>query len=407
MSKKIQTIGIINSTVAAGCLVTTDPNYHIIIDNTTTQEILKPIPKGGRYSLTITAPIAERTQVKVIGIDDEVITADTRYAIRLGCHMRKYENVHEIIGTYAYTSPSALTGTASTDRYNVYNALATKINNHVNNFVAAYILYKVTFTTGTTSTGADGFASTPANNKVTYGATGTQAVSGVTMNVAYVASSDNTWGGATTGTIWVYNISAVGSLTTNAITFTSSDYYTGGSGQAETIVVTPTTASFTAGQGLAIVDDAYYFNPALVPSRQGASELFVTAGFLTAHEETVRTYQYLDGLASDFLLKLPTYGLYGRDEFIRGDVEQQRYDESKTFSLTVYSKWSIHAITDASIDALSGSATPLEKEYVFYMHNHETNPAGTAYYAALTTEASAFETTLETALGCTATHINY
>lgn len=405
--KKVQTIGIINTTADAACYAD-GVHHHLIVDTGTTQEILRPIPKGGRYELIITAPQVERRQIAVIGIDDETIISNERYSIVLYNKMRTREGVHEVESTYSQTSPVVLSGTASTDRNNIYTALTAKVNDRLNNFVTAYVLYKYAFTLGQDAggSGATAFGDTPANNTVTYGATVT-AAGGATATLAYVDITSGTIAGNdAAGYAWVYGISAVATFT-GTTTCVSADYYASGVAVTEQIVMTLTAGTLTAGQGMAIVDDAYYYNPAVIPSREGASYVAATQGFQIAEAEIARTPQYLFGLGSDLLLKLPTYGLYGANDFVRGDVELKRYDESKTFSLTVYSEWRIKVTTDAIIDSMANGAVPLEKEYVFYLHNHETTPAGTAWYRAITTEAALLETAIEAALSCTATHVNY
>lgn len=222
---------------------------------------LPPIAKGACKSAVKLASAAEVSQLAVIGFDVETIVAATRYKIEIGSNQETYEGQTRGMFRYAYTSPTILSGNAETDRANVYATLVTKINNHVDNKVTAYALYKVAFTSGATALPV-------------VGETVTQTTSNVTAKIAAVEiTSGNFNGGTAAGTIWLYNFSAVASWSAASKTLTGTS----------TAVVT-TNAALTTGAGIAILDDAGYYGAA-PNSKRGPSWVSCPEGFATAHVE--------------------------------------------------------------------------------------------------------------------------
>ena len=265
--------GLLNTVGASGDNVLTDaasgafPGQSLIcLDNDTVPPVpvLPPIIKGTVKGAWKQASQAEVVQIAVIGRTAETIVASTRYKIEIYNGL-KYESEQPSPFQYAYTSPAVLSGTAATDRENVYSALKTKINNHTANKVTAHLLRSVAFTTGTDNAGA-----IPA-----VGETVTQETSGVTAKIAaVVVTSGNFTGHNAAGTIYLYD------FTDEASWSASSKTLTGGTSGA----VVTSAAALTSGVGLAIVDDAGYYAPR-PQSGRGKSYIALTQGFATATVE--------------------------------------------------------------------------------------------------------------------------
>jgi len=405
---KHQRVGIINTVVGANNVYTGDSENTIVcVLNSTNPlvEYIGALPKKQQsYTGTVQFPRVERTHIQVLGIDTETVSSSTRYSVEMSCPIRKKNSAEDIMNPYAYTIPAILTGNANTDRYNLYYALVGKINNYARNWATAYILYKYAFTLGQDSgaTGATGFGSTPANNTVTYGAAVT-AAGGATANIAYVDITSGTIAGNdAAGNAWVYNISAVATFT-GTTTCTSADFYSAGAAVTMAIVMTLTAGSLTAGQGMAVVDDAGYYNPSTCPNRAGANTLHAKAGFLTAHTDVVRTFQYSTGLGTDLLASLPTYGVGGRENFAYGDMDLERHNPAVTFATgEAYSKISIKPITRAIMSGLANDIVGMETEYVIYVMNSDLGtPANVPYYGVAGLNVAGLYGAIGTDLGFT------
>lgn len=224
-------------------------------------EIMKPIPKGACIAGVKQSSQAEVTQKALIGRTTETIVASTRYRIEIWNGV-KYEGMNQEPFKYAYTSAAVLSGTAATDRVNVYTALQNKINAHSANGVIAYIVYSVAYTLGKTAVPV-------------VGETVTQTTSSVTATIAGVVQTSGTITGTdAAGTIYLCNFSAVGSWLSASKTLT---------GGTSTAVMT-TAAVLTTGEGLYIADDAGYYGPRPNGKRK-KSLIMLTQGFTSATVE--------------------------------------------------------------------------------------------------------------------------
>jgi hypothetical protein len=361
----------------------------ICADNTATQpvEYLPPITKGTCAWATKTVSQAENPQVAIIGMDTEVIVASTRYKIEIGSFFEKYESYSKLMGVYAYTSPATLSGTAQTDRDNVYTVLNTKINADSRNHVTSYLLYKVAFTLGGNAGGGAG------TDQPVPGTTITQATSSVTAVIGAVEVTSGTWDGDdAAGNIYLYNVSAVGSWLAAS---TASTYGTNG---------TLTTAAALAINGLAIVDDAGYF-PAYPQTRKGFSNVMLTDGFATAQvdvgirsTDTLLTgtatgvYRgevgtYAIGIGSDMATRIPSWN-ETKDMTVTGDARLQLNatpDTSKTYTLF---RIAVDVSPTDNVLTHYGGVGPFIYEVWVNEDSGRTN-------------VDAFETALESALGVT------
>lgn len=222
---------------------------------------LQGINKGQVFTVRSIDPVAEVQQVYTIGgTVAPVVTASTSYQIRLGDNMNVESGYHQNLIPYTYVSPAVLTGTAATDRFNMYYTLAQRINRNQSNYVTAYNL--ITITQTNTAPFAEGEIVT-------------QSVSGaVGINMKTAAGA----AAGTTGTLTLGVIS--GTFTTASATLTGS--ITG--------TASATAATITLGLGLRIVDDAGYY-PANNLNRAGVSTVILptNSGWATPSTMLVKT----------------------------------------------------------------------------------------------------------------------
>lgn len=343
-------------------------------------EYLPPISKGTCVRATKLASQAEVVQIAAVGMDLETIVASTRYKIEILCPKEKYMSQHREPSVYAYTAPAILSGTAATDRLNVYTVLMNKINADSINNCAAYLMYKVAFTTGSTALPQ-------------IGETVTQETSGVTAKIAAVeVTSGNFTANNAAGTIWLYDFSAIGSWSAASKTLT---------GGTSTAVVT-TNAALTH-TGLVVVDDSGYF-PASPAQRKGANSVQLTQGFATAKVDVGqrtadttllvggtgllrgRKAVYSNGIGTEMLTHIPAFHA-DKQDYVSGDAElilNAAPVAGKTYTLfrIVINGFPIKEV-------LTGWSE--NGEYVYELYADESD----------STNLTNFETALESALGVT------
>lgn len=259
--------GIINTLAASGDNVKDDaasvPNHAgaciICVLNTVTPpvEILPPIWKDEVVSVKYLSSQAEVVQQVVVGRLEEVVVASERYQISIGNEVQKSESGKQALWRYNYVAPATLTGTAATDRSNMYTALNTKINADARNNTTSYLIHSVAFTVGDTALLAVGEVITQATSTAT------------AVVVAVDVTGGNITAGNAVGTIYLRTVTGtwqVGSLVS-----------TGGTSSG----VITTAALLTENQGLVIIDDANYYPPRPL-TRRGISTIVMTDGFATA-----------------------------------------------------------------------------------------------------------------------------
>jgi len=274
---------------------------------------------GKVVSMNWEASQAEVRQIAVFGAEEtETIVKSTRYAVQIGNSSEKYEGGSRGADIYAYTSPAVLSGTAQTDRANVYQTLINKINAR-NNFVTAYRLVKCAYTGGTsTGDAADDFI---------VGETVTQETSSVTAKVAKnVISSGAMADDDAAGNLYLYDISDFSSLLETAKTWTGAGTV---AGVSTNIVVTQTNASVVTDVGMVILDDADYFISSV--NRGGASEVYAVDGFDDDAWEIGRAAKYSRGIGS-YMAKLAPVMSRGKEDVINmyGDYMLSMNDDINT-----------------------------------------------------------------------------
>jgi hypothetical protein len=312
--KEVIKKGVINTLAASGGNLKTDTvtgSSWIVADNSA-DPLVPIIPleikgKSVKDVVYITGAEEVRRFWEIGLAAEETIVASTKYSIEIDYAQYKNESTRRgSAWKYGYTSAAALTGTASTDRYNVFTALNDKINNHTGNYVTSYLVHKVAFTGGT-SVG-------DVTETLVLGETATQATSGATGKVAKIQITSGTMAGDNAaGFLWLYDMTGTWSASSLATTFSVS-----------TSVTVTTAALMTEGQGLAIEDDANYWIS--TPGRGGASSVSLNASFTTASASITRDVTYAQGQGDHMLAQAPVYN-YKKDDIISGDIEHT-YNET-------------------------------------------------------------------------------
>ena len=285
---------------------------------------------------------------------------------------------HKEPSVYPYTAPAILSGTAATDRLNVYTVLVNKINADPTNNGIAYLMYKVAFTTGSTAL--------PQIGELV-----TQQTSGATAQIAAVeVTSGNFGANSAVGTIWLYNVT--GTWSASSLTLT---------GGTSTAVVT--TNAVLTHTGLAFADDSGYF--AASPSqRKGANSVQLTQGFATAKvdigQRTADTTLlvgatgilrgrkaiYCNGIGTEMITHIPAYHADKLD-YVSGDAELIL--NAAPVAGQTYTEFRIVVNGKPITEVLTGFEQV--GEYVYVLYADESN----------STNLTNFETALESALGVT------
>jgi hypothetical protein len=323
--------GIINTLAASGGNLFTDSvigGYKIVADKTA-DPLVPIIPYSIKAksvrNVRYVASAAEVRRAWTIGVTDtETIVASTKYTIEIGYAQYKKESTR-LGGSkkYGFTSAAALTGTAATDRLNVFTALNNKINADSGNFVTSYLLTKVTPT-----------AAAGDLNEVVVGTKvfQTDSTEAAAEWVGYVAYKPTSWSGAVP--LYVYTVSGTLDATTDK-SLKVGNYITGDGSTLEDIT-TDAANTAVAGQGLFIEDDAgYWTTPSL--NRPGFSSVFVTNGFSATTPYITRDGVYAQGIGSEMLLHKPVYNYLGND-IDSGDAEytfNADPSSAKTYTLAI------------------------------------------------------------------------
>lgn len=202
-------------------------------------------------SYTSQVSVLEVPQVARIIMQNAPIAA-TRYGFKFGATSTQEFGYMGTLKTVASSTPLTITGTAATDRHNLYVSLAWKVMQDKRRFLKAYPL--VTFTHATD--GGTGF---------TAGLTITGGTSGATGIVKTRTS-------ATVSQVWLTSLNPYkifGFTGTTAISETFSD---------GTNTIGSAASSLVLGVSLDLVDYGGYYNPK--ETKTGATEIQLAGGFV-------------------------------------------------------------------------------------------------------------------------------
>lgn len=321
-----------NLPVAAYVDTSTEPGYYLING-------LFKINAKNYLGYKLQTAAAEVVQVVTIGTaSTPVIVAGQKYQIIIG-HPVDQEPSESLQGytPYGVTAPAVLTGSAGSDRHNVYTGLAYKINNTVRNKVTAYALVTLTHAAGT----------------FVVGETLTGATTGATGIVITAASGTTTVG------------------MTSTVMFAGTENLDDETGTGPLAL-----ATVTLGVGLRIVDDAGYY-----PStgmRHGPSMIQVTSGFNPLTDITVTTAGVIGiGQGTDLLTRVPVYETTTAN--IKAGGEFGFPTNEAPVAGRSYNIFTLQYKVDANDDSALDRTSPIIAEQVIYADNLA---AGYAAFAA-------------------------
>lgn len=360
--KKRPIVGVLNAVEAAAANLISDATikqWSVVKTSAGMVPVIGPFRTGKIRSIESFNPQREIRQLIVIGAaTEETIVASTRYKVEVGNQEDAYETQHTSPNVYAYTSAAVLSGTASTDRTNVYTALVNKINAYAGNNVTSYGLTKVAYTGGTsTGDAATGFV---------IGETVTQQTSTLTAKVAkYTITSGTFAADSAAGNIWLYDLSTYTGWLTTAVTLTAAGTAaaTVTTPATTNCVVTQTNATTLHYQGIVVLDDAGYFTSKL--GRGGLSYVETTQGFTAASVEVAIAGQYSIGIGSTMLALKPIFDLT-KQQVISGRLEYELTNGDAFDSTKTYRKYVVR-LADGDENALSGEVEAAEQEVLLYV----------------------------------------
>jgi hypothetical protein len=373
--------------LAAGGNVLTDSAarlWHIVKTALVTQydDVLYPIPFEAtvRKSFKL-ASVAETRQMVALGQTAETILASTRYRVGINNMFLKDQSAAKNEMVFAYTSPAVLTGSADTDRYNVWYALAAKVNAYTTDNVEAFLMHKVAFTSGNSGTSATAFSTASGTNVVTYGSPGVQTTGGATFKVAACTTS-GVFTGAATGTMYIYDIKTSAGVSDPTAFIASAVNTVTDPITAENITFTVAVA-VTQGQGMVVVDDAGYYSQ--ITGRTGISTVTLDEGFTTSTAVIQCIGVYSRGIGTDMLAIVPVFDRFGAD--IVNDVDGDQYMPGFTPAAgTTYTKCML--VYDVPVDRTGLMGTPQINQVIQVIWLAETTPADvTAFFTALNAQA--------------------
>lgn len=355
--KKQPIVAVLNSIEAAGAqIISGNGQWNIVKTSAGLERRIGPFATGLIKSVSYIDPQTEHSLIVAIGADatPEVITASTKYQIIISPDSRE-EGSPKGNQYYTHVSAATLSGTASTDRSNVYSDLVTKINAYAKNDCTAYGMTVADFTLGT-STG-------DAATNFIVGETVTQETSAETAKVAKCSITSGTMAADNAaGKIWLYDISDVSSWLTTAKTLTAAGTV---AGVSTNCVVTVTNATTVHNQGIVIVDDSGYFTS--YKGRGGANYVGKNGNWATSTNEVVRPARYAIGIGSDILNKLAVYDRTNRDVVNDGDIFYDLQGGDAFDSAKTYRKYTI-TVSDGDELALSGEKESTETRCVLYCY---------------------------------------
>lgn len=342
---------------------TTNRQWWIVQTSAGGEKILGPIAYGKCTGYSVNDPQREvRNTVLIGGATTEVIAASTRYKVEIWNPEADYEGKAQGPQIYAYTSAAALSGTASTDRLNVYTALVDKINAYAGNNCTAYGLSVADYTLGTS-------ADDSATNFVV-GETVTQETSGLTAQVAACTITAGTFAGNNAaGKIYFYNHSTYTGWLTAAKTLTASAATAAATDVAPAVsncIVTVTNATTLHYQGIVVVDDAGYFTSNKL--RGGINRVAISPTFTVATASVIIAGEYSIGIGTDMLALRPVYDMTGQ-VLLSGKMEYDFIGGALPVAGQAYERIILEVDGDGDEESLSGNKVTSKNQMILYFNN--------------------------------------
>ena len=341
--------GVINSTSnlssthqkdqLPGFVTIKDENGNLAVD---------PIPLNKVYAIEKKASQAEKVQWVVIATDAETIVANTRYSVSVEFPKdRVGDSSTRDTKIFAY-STGTLSGTAATDRANVYNAIKAKINAYVKMYTSAKTAVLFTFKGAATVT-TTGFA---AGDKWYVGA----SLAAATW-VGFVVKATGTLANATGQKVLL--VTESGTFPTAPTT----DVFKAAADDAVQSVA-DAASTYTADQALVLYDQGGYYSYKEKLGRGGAPYIKSSATFTAARPVVIQAAQEGHGIGSLMLAKLPEFDLT-RQNVDRGDYQAQFTQLPETAS--TYSLYIIKFMGNTPPNAIDGSVAQIPCEVQLYV----------------------------------------
>lgn len=359
---------------------TTGKQWYVAQTSTGLVPVTPMIQYGTVKRVVHQTPASERSNTVLIGgATIETIAASTRYAIDIWNPEADYESHSQTPMRYAYTSPAVLSGTAATDRTNVYTALAAKINAYAGNNCVAYGLAVADYTLGTSVGDVD--------TNFIVGEIVTQETSGYTAQVAACTITSGTFAGDNAaGKIYLYNLSNAAWLTTlKTLTAAGHVVAVGDKTPATSnCVVSVTNATTLFYQGLVIVDDPGYFIS--TKSRGGINRVGLVSGFTTATASVILAGRYSIGCGTDMLALRPVFDMTGQ-QLIAGNIEYNFLGGTLPVAGAFYNKTVIE-VEEGDENALTFEPTKSTKFIVVFFNDASPTDHTTDFTGAIDAAAA-------------------
>lgn len=342
--------GLINSGTGvdwSANIVTNDAAGYYLIKNTNGELLVPPILKGSILSIDTEASAAESVQYVTVADADEVIVAKARYSVSMEFPKDRNQGATHDRRIFAVNAPDTLSGTAATDRTNLYTRLVNKINAYVPQFTKAKLATLFTFKGAATVTTA-GFTA----GAIWY------------VGASYAAATWTGFVAKTTGAL----ANATGQkvlLVTISGTFPSAPTTDVFKAKADDAVqsVADAGSTYTSGQGVVVYDQGGYFSLKDKLGRGGAPIIFNSPTF-TSRPAVLQAAVLSRGIGTDMLAMAPEFNK-NRDGVIRGDLQRQYTDlpvVGKTYKLYIF-----RCKAPATMAAIDGAASHIPVEHQLYV----------------------------------------
>lgn len=370
--KKRPFVAIIPTLEAGGANVVDDTTglYWSVMQASATAAALMTFPYGKVTSYNHVVSQAEVLQMILIGASTtkETIVAATSYSIEIGNPDQSYETHKTFPFVHSFTSATTLSGTAATDRTNVYAGLVAKVNAYAGNNAAAYALTYAAYTLGTSAGDAE--------TNFTVGEVVTQETSTETANVAKCTIVTGTMAGDdAAGHIWIYNISDEAAWLETAKTLT---------GGTSAVVATVTNATTVFSTGMIIIDVAGYFTSKI--SRGGINYVGIKRGFTVATATVGRAGVYSLGIGTTMLAQIPVFD-HSKQDLISGDLEYDFQDGDLPVAGATYTKY-IFEYLDGDEDAIGATTESAKSVKILYIEEDSGLTNQAAFISAADTAAA-------------------
>lgn len=277
------------------------------------------------------AAVAETAQIARILGSALTVHSSMRYTLKWGNSSTQEFGYMGSLKPVSYNSPATLSGSAATDRHNLYVDLARKINLDPRNFLTAYPVVTVTHAAGTFTVGT-------------------------------------TVTGATTGATGIVVTSSSGNATIRLTSLSPYKIYAGTENLSNG-VGTFALATITLGTSLDLIDDGRYYDAK--GKKKGATTIELSGDWNNATNLTISTAAvYSRGQAADLTARIPVL------ERTSGNLASGQWNmalNNAPIAGKTYIKYSIKLRKNAQMSAsMSNGAQSIDQVYVVWARTDAT-----------------------------------